>query len=93
MQVFNGNSGKNDIVKQSLNEFVSAKYIRFQPTAFSGYKGLRVEVYGVRVAQGTFICYCDFRIYPIFIPRLKLHTGLHVIPERVIEEKKARTKD
>ncbi|XP_022783215.1 titin-like isoform X2 [Stylophora pistillata] len=50
-KVFNGNSGKNDIVKQSLNEFASAKYIRFQPTAFSGYKGLRVEVYGIRVTQ------------------------------------------
>ena len=53
LQVFDGNSGKNDIVKNSLEEFASARFIRFQPTAFHTYKALRVEVFGVLVSAGN----------------------------------------
>ena len=46
LQVFDGNSGKQDIVKNSLEEFASARFIRFQPTALNSFKCLRVEVFG-----------------------------------------------
>ena len=52
LQVFNGNSGRNDIVKHSLKEYASARFIRFQPTTYSGHKALRVEVFGVLVSRG-----------------------------------------
>ena len=52
-QVFNGNSGRNDIVKHSLKEYASARFIRFQPTTFNIHKALRVEVYGILVSTGT----------------------------------------
>ena len=52
LQVFNGNSGRNDIVKHSLKEYASARFIRFQPTTYSGHKALRVEVFGVLVSTG-----------------------------------------
>ena len=51
LQVFDGNSGKNDIVKNSLKEFACARFIRFQPTAYRAYKVLRVEVYGALVSE------------------------------------------
>ena len=54
LQVFDGNSGKNDIVKNSLKEFASARSIRFQPTAFHNYKALRVEIYGALVSAGNY---------------------------------------
>ena len=50
--MFNGNSGRNDIVKHSLKEYASARFIRFQPTTYSGHKALRVEVFGVLVSRG-----------------------------------------
>ena len=53
LQVFDGNSEKNDIVKNSLEEFASARFIRFQPTDYSGYKALRVEVFGAFVYAGS----------------------------------------
>ena len=53
-QVFDGNSGKHDIVKNSLKEFASARFIRFQPTAFHNYKALRVEIYGALVSAGNY---------------------------------------
>ena len=53
LQVFHGNSERNDIVKHSLKEFASARFIRFQPTDYSRYKVLRVEVYGILVTSGT----------------------------------------
>ena len=53
LQVFDGNSGKNDIVNNSLEEFASARFIRFQPTEFHDYKALRVEVYGALVSAGN----------------------------------------
>ncbi|CAH3169050.1 unnamed protein product, partial [Pocillopora meandrina] len=46
-KVFNGNSGRNDIVKHGLREYTLARFIRFVPTDYHGYKTLRVEVYGV----------------------------------------------
>ena len=52
LQVFNGNSGKDDIVKHSLKEYASARLIRFQPTAYNNHKALRVEVYGILVSTG-----------------------------------------
>ena len=52
LQVFNGNSGRDDIVKHSLKEYASARFIRFQPTTYSGHKALRVEVFGVLVSRG-----------------------------------------
>ena len=54
-QVFDGNSGKNDIIKNSLGEFASARFIRFQPTEFNNYKALRVEVFG---AGNCFTSFC-----------------------------------
>ena len=59
LQVFDGNSEKNDSVKNSLEEFASARFIRFQPTEFHDYKALRVEVYGALVSAGnSFISSC-----------------------------------
>ncbi|KAL9950685.1 hypothetical protein ACROYT_G043224 [Oculina patagonica] len=49
-KVFNGNSGRNDIVKHSLKKVVSARFIRFQPTKYNTHKALRVEVYGVLIS-------------------------------------------
>ena len=53
LQAFDGNSGKNDIAKNSLGEFANARFIRFQPTSYSGYKALRVEVFGALVSAGN----------------------------------------
>ena len=55
LQVFPGNSNQNGIVKNSLQEFATAKYIRFQPTTYYGWKALRVEVYGVLLKKGIFL--------------------------------------
>ena len=52
LQEFNGNSGKNDIVKHRLKEYASARFIRFQPTTYSGHKALRVEVFGILISAG-----------------------------------------
>ena len=60
-QVFNGNSGKNDIVKHSLKEYASARFIRFQPTTYNNHKALRVEVFGILISAGTF-CISGFHI-------------------------------
>ena len=54
LQVFTGNSNQNGIIKNNLQEFASAKFIRFWPTAFSGWKALRVEVYGIIPTKGNF---------------------------------------
>ena len=53
LQVFDGNTGKLDTVKNSLDEFASARFIRFQPIAFNNYKALRVEVFGALVSAGN----------------------------------------
>ncbi|PFX23979.1 Receptor-type tyrosine-protein phosphatase F [Stylophora pistillata] len=50
-KIFPGNSNQNGIVKNSLREFSSAKFIRFQPTTYHIWKALRVEVYGVLLTK------------------------------------------
>ncbi|XP_022777801.1 neogenin-like, partial [Stylophora pistillata] len=50
-KVFPGNSNRNGIVKNSLQEFSSGKFIRFQPTTYHSWKVLRVEVYGVLLTK------------------------------------------
>ena len=42
-------------MKNSLQEFESAKFIRFKPTAYSGFKALRVEVYGILLTKGIYL--------------------------------------
>ena len=46
-------TGRKDIVKHSLGEYALARFIRFVPTEYYGYKALRVEVYGVLLSTGT----------------------------------------
>ncbi|XP_022801374.1 neuropilin-1-like isoform X3 [Stylophora pistillata] len=46
-KAFRGNSNSNAIKKNSLDEFASARFIQFVPTAYHNWKVLRVEVYGV----------------------------------------------
>ncbi|XP_067028441.1 uncharacterized protein [Acropora muricata] len=48
-KIFNGNSGREDVVKHSLVSFTRARFVKFQPTEFNNYKALRVEIYGVPV--------------------------------------------
>ena len=55
LQVFPGNVDQNNITKNSLKEFSSAKFIRFQPTAYNSWKALRVEVYGIVPTKGIFL--------------------------------------
>ncbi|XP_022807815.1 uncharacterized protein LOC111344819 [Stylophora pistillata] len=49
-KIFNGNSGRSDIVKHKLRA-VRARFIRFQPVKFQRRKVLRVEVYGVLISK------------------------------------------
>ena len=51
-QIFNGNSGLNDVVKHSLVSLTRARFAKFQPTEFNHRKALRVEIYGVLVLGG-----------------------------------------
>ena len=53
LQVFRGNTGRNDIVKHNLEEVVIASFVRFQPIDFFGHKALRVELYGALKSLGT----------------------------------------
>ena len=55
LQIFNGNDGRNDIVKHNLTNSWRARFIRFVPTEHNGRKALRVEVYGVLKPTGDFI--------------------------------------
>ena len=55
LQVFPGNVDQNNITKNSLKEFSSAKFIRFQPIAYNSWKALRVEVYGIVPTKGIFL--------------------------------------
>jgi len=55
LQVFDGNSGTNDIVKHNLKEIARARFIRFQPTNYSTYKALRVEVFGILKPAGILL--------------------------------------
>ena len=54
-QAFPGNSGKTDTVKNSLEEFASAKFIRFLPTKYNRFKVLRVEAYGILLTKGIYL--------------------------------------
>ena len=51
-KIFNGNGGRQDVVKHSLVSFTRARFVKFQPTEFNNQKALRVEVYGVSVPAG-----------------------------------------
>ena len=51
-QIFNGNSGKEDVVKHSLVSFTRARFVKFQPTEYNNQKALRVEIYGVPAPAG-----------------------------------------
>ena len=55
IQVFPGNSNQRDIIKNNLREFASAKFIRFQPTAYYNWKALMVEVYGILLTKGIYL--------------------------------------
>ncbi|PFX30094.1 Coagulation factor V [Stylophora pistillata] len=50
-KVFPGNKNRDITVKNSLNNFASAKYIRFVPTQYHSWKTLRVEVYGILLTK------------------------------------------
>ena len=63
LQEFNGNSGRNDIVKHSLKEYASARFIRFQPTNYMNHKALRVEVFGILISAGTFCVLLKYSHY------------------------------
>ncbi|XP_015761857.1 PREDICTED: EGF-like repeat and discoidin I-like domain-containing protein 3 isoform X2 [Acropora digitifera] len=45
-KVFTGNFDRNSIVRHNLNPPIRARYIRFQPIAWSGHISMRVELYG-----------------------------------------------
>ena len=45
-QVFTGNFDRDSIVRHYLNPPIRARYIRFQPIAWSGHISMRVELYG-----------------------------------------------
>jgi len=55
LQVFDGNSGRNDIVKHNLKEIARARFIQFQPTNYSTHKALRVEVFGILKPAGILL--------------------------------------
>ena len=59
--MFNGNSGRDDIVKHSLKEYAIARFVRFQPTAYMNHKALRVEVFGIIFSAGT-VCITGFYV-------------------------------
>ena len=61
-QVFNGPSGRNDIVKHNLKEIARARFIRFQPVKYKSRKALRVEVYGILMSRGI-IMHPFYRYY------------------------------
>ena len=51
-QIFNGNSGREDVVKHNLVSLTRARFVKFQPTEFNNKKALRVEIYGVPIPAG-----------------------------------------
>ncbi|XP_074612301.1 receptor-type tyrosine-protein phosphatase S-like isoform X2 [Acropora palmata] len=64
-KTFNGNSGREEVVKHSLVSFTRARFVRFQPTAFDGEKALRVEIYGVPVPAGPNQSPSNFILSPL----------------------------
>ena len=75
LQVFHGNSGRNDIVKHNLKEIARARFIRFQPTTYSTRKALRVEVFGIIKPAGRCV------LLPIIVtsPRSAIMVNLFFI--------------
>jgi len=59
--MFEGNKDRDTENKNVLDIPVLARYIRFIPTDFNSYKGLRVEVYGFD-AKGIYLLYLVARI-------------------------------
>ncbi|XP_044165887.1 uncharacterized protein LOC122949943 [Acropora millepora] len=64
-KIFNGNSGREDVVKHSLVSFTRARFVRFQPTEFNNRKALRVEIYGVPVPAGPNQSPSNFNLSPL----------------------------
>ena len=53
LQMFSGNSNRDDIVQHVLVEVARAQIIRFQPIDYHIHKALRVEVNGIKIPAGT----------------------------------------
>ncbi|XP_074612317.1 uncharacterized protein LOC141866677 isoform X1 [Acropora palmata] len=64
-KIFNGNSGREDVVKHSLTSFTRARLVKFQPTEFNNRKALRVETYGVPAPAGPNISPSNFNLLPL----------------------------
>ncbi|XP_067028426.1 receptor-type tyrosine-protein phosphatase S-like isoform X2 [Acropora muricata] len=64
-KIFNGNSGREDVVKHSLTSFTRARFVRFQPTEFHNQKALRVEIYGVPAPAGPNQSPSNFNLSPV----------------------------
>ncbi|XP_067026518.1 uncharacterized protein [Acropora muricata] len=64
-KIFNGNSGREDVVKHSLVSFTRARFVKFQPTEFNNQKALRVEIYGVPVPAGPNQSPRNFKLSPL----------------------------
>ncbi|XP_067026514.1 uncharacterized protein, partial [Acropora muricata] len=64
-KIFNGNSGREDVVKHSLVSFTRARFVKFQPTEFNNQKALRVEIYGVPVPTGPNQTLRNFKLSPL----------------------------
>ena len=46
LQIFDGNSDSNTVVRHNLTKVITARYIRFQPTVWHVLASMRVELYG-----------------------------------------------
>ncbi|XP_067028443.1 uncharacterized protein [Acropora muricata] len=64
-KIFNGNSGREDVVKHSLVSLTRARFVKFQPTEFNNRKALRVEIYGVPVPAGPSQSPRNFNLSPL----------------------------
>ena len=65
-QEFSGNFDQNTIVSHNLTVPIIARYIRFQPLAWSNQIGMRVELYG---CQGTHLCHWN-QLFQTYWPHL-----------------------
>ncbi|XP_078384110.1 uncharacterized protein LOC144666576 [Oculina patagonica] len=50
---FSGNTDRNTVVYQELNPPITARYIRFRPTAWNNFIAMRVELYGCQVISAN----------------------------------------
>ena len=46
LQIFDGNSDRETVVRHNLTKVITARYIRFQPTVLHVLASMRVELYG-----------------------------------------------